>query len=150
VRKYLTMPVYVIPGNHDRRDNFRQELQHLPGVISDPVYIQYTVEDQPVRLVMLDTLVPGAGHGELRDVQLTWLDHVLSQVPDKPTMLAMHHPPLVCGIAHLDRINVHDAAAFAEVVARHTQVKRIVCGHHHRPIFAQVAQAIASVSPSVA
>jgi 3',5'-cyclic AMP phosphodiesterase CpdA len=65
-------------------------------------------------------------------------------------MIGMHHPPFGCGIAHMDRINLRDAEAFTAVIARHPQVRRIVCGHHHRPIFAQVGHAIASISPSVA
>jgi Icc protein len=150
IRQYLTMPVYVIPGNHDRRDNFRDELGFLPGVTADPVYVQYAVDDYPVRLVMLDTLVPGSGHGELRDDQLAWLDRTLAEAPARPTMIGMHHPPFVCGIAHMDRINLRNTEAFKAVVARHPQVQRIVCGHHHRPIFAQFAQAIGSISPSVA
>ena len=65
LRQYLPMPVYVIPGNHDRRDNFAARSAHLPGVTRDPDYVQYAVDDYPVRLVMLDTLVSGSGHGEL-------------------------------------------------------------------------------------
>ncbi len=143
-------PVFVIPGNHDRREKLREHLAHLPGVTADPVYVQYAVEDFPVRLVMLDTVVPGAGHGELRPEQLQWLDRTLQQVPNKPTMIAMHHPPFACGIAHMDKIRLRDAAAFTEIIARHPQVERIVCGHHHRAITTKVAQAIASISPSVA
>jgi len=150
IRQHLTMPVYVIPGNHDRRDNFRRDLGFLPGVTADPVYVQYAVEDYPVRLVMLDTVVFGFGHGELRAEQLAWLDRTLAAVPDKPTMIGMHHPPFLCGIAHMDRIFLRDAEAFAAVIARHPQVRRIICGHHHRPIFTHVAHAIASISPSVA
>src|ERR1700727_1892442 len=52
LRKYFPMPVYVIPGNHDRRDNMRQALGHLPGVTSYPVYVQYAVDQYDVRLVM--------------------------------------------------------------------------------------------------
>lgn len=150
LRNWLPMPVYVIPGNHDRRENLRKGLAHLPGVTADPVYVQYTIDDFPVRLVMLDTLVPGAGHGELRPEQLAFLDRTLAAVPDKPTLLAMHHPPFVCGIAHMDRINLRNAAAFSEVVARHPQVALIICGHHHRPIVTRVAHAVASIAPSVA
>src|SRR5215472_581583 len=54
LRKWLPMPVYVVPGNHDRRENLRQGLAHLPGVTADPVYVQYAIDDFPVRLVMLD------------------------------------------------------------------------------------------------
>jgi Icc protein len=146
----VALPVYVIPGNHDQRDNLRRDLAHLPGVTADPVYVQYAVDDQPVRLVMLDTLVAGASHGELRDEQLAWLDRTLAAVPDKPTLIGMHHPPFSCGIAHMDRIALRAPDVFAATVARHRQVRRIVCGHHHRPVFGQVAHAIASISPSVA
>jgi Icc protein len=146
----LSMRVYVIPGNHDRRDNLRAGLGHLPHVTSDPEYVQYVVEDLPVRLVMLDTLVPGANHGELSDGQLEWLDRTLAAQPSKPTLVGMHHPPFVTGIPHMDRIALLNADTFCTVVARHRQVERIVCGHHHRPIVGQCAHAIVSISPSVA
>jgi 3',5'-cyclic-AMP phosphodiesterase len=150
IRKWLPMPVFVIPGNHDRRGNFREGLKHLPGVTTDPNYVQYAVEDYPVRLVMLDTLVPGAGHGELGAEQLEFLDRTLAAAPNKPTIVGMHHPPFVCGIAHMDRINLRNTPQFTEVIARHRQVERIICGHHHRPIVTRVAHAIGSISPSVA
>jgi Icc protein len=150
LRRFLPMPVFVIPGNHDRRGNFREGLKDLPGVVADPHYVQYTVDEYPVRLVMLDTLVPGAGHGELRPEQLEFLDRALAAAPDKPTIVGMHHPPFVCGIAHMDRINLRNAPEFAAIIARHRQVERIICGHHHRPIVARLAHAIASIAPSVA
>jgi 3',5'-cyclic AMP phosphodiesterase CpdA len=150
LRRTLSVPVYVIPGNHDRRDNLRTVLAHLPGVTSDPSFVQYTVENQPVRLVMLDTLVPGASHGELSKAQLSWLDQTLAAQPSRPTMIGMHHPPFATGLPHMDAIALRDAQAFRSVIGCHRQVERIVCGHHHRPIFGQCAHAVASISPSVA
>jgi 3',5'-cyclic AMP phosphodiesterase CpdA len=150
LRKWLPMPVFVIPGNHDRRAPFREKLGHLPGVTADPHYVQYAVENYPVRLVMLDTLVAGAAHGELDAEQLEFLDRTLAAVPDKPTIVAMHHPPFVCGIAHMDRISLRNASAFADVIAAHRQVDRIICGHHHRPVVTRVAHAVTSIAPSVA
>ena len=150
LRRTLWMPVYVIPGNHDRRENLRAGLAHLPGVTSDPHFVQYVVEDHPVRLVMLDTLVPGASHGELSSAQLEWLDQTLAAQPAKPTLVGMHHPPFVTGIPHMDKIALRDPDAFRAVIARHRQVERIVCGHHHRPVVGQCAHAIVSISPSVA
>lgn len=150
IARHLPMPVFVIPGNHDRRENLRTALPHLPGVTADPLYVQYVVDEYPVRLVLLDTVVPGAGHGELRPEQLAWLDRTLATAPDKPTLIAMHHPPFLCGIAHMDRIMLRNPADFIGVIARHHQVERILCGHHHRPIVARVGPAIASICPSVA
>ena len=129
LRKFLPMPVFVIPGNHDRRGAFREGLAHLPGVTSDPHYVQYAVEDYPVRLVMLDSLVPGAGHGELNAEQLGFLDRTLAAVPDKPTIVALHHPPFVCGIAHMDRINLRDRRR----VRRSHRQAQAGGAHHLRP-----------------
>jgi 3',5'-cyclic-AMP phosphodiesterase len=150
IGRILSMPVYVIPGNHDRRDNFRAALAHLPGVTSDPHFVQYTIEAHPVRLIMLDTLVPGANHGELSDAQLGWLDRTLAAQPTKPTLVGMHHPPFATGLPHMDKIALLQAEPFRGVIARHRQVERIVCGHHHRSIVGQCAHAIVSISSSVA
>ena len=64
--------------------------------------------------------------------------------------MLMHHPGFSTGIAHMDRIGLRDAVDFASVIARHPQVERIICGHHHRPVFGRCAHAIVSISPSVA
>lgn len=150
LHRTLDRPVFLVPGNHDHRENFRIGLADFPLVTEHPSYVQYAVEDYPVRLVMLDTLVPGAGHGILAPEQLAWLDRTLSTQPGKPTLIGMHHPPFRCGIEHMDKINLHASDAFAAVVARHPQVCRIICGHHHRAMTAPLAHTIAMVSPSVA
>ena len=147
LERHLTMPVYAIPGNHDRRDPM---LEHIEAARQEDGFIQYAVNAGPVRLVMLDTVVPGAGHGSLDGGRLQWLDRTLAAAPDQPTVVAMHHPPFACGIAHMDRIALLDQPAFAAVIAGHKQVRRIVCGHHHRPVVTQVAHAVASICPSVA
>ncbi len=150
LRRHITIPVFVIPGNHDRRGALRDRLAHLPGVTSDPEFIHYTVEGYPLRLVMLDTTVPGADYGELCAERLAYLDRTLSLAPEAPTLVVMHHPPIVSGIGHMDAIALRRPEEFAAIVARHTQVDRILCGHHHRPIVGRVGHAIVSVSPSVA
>ena len=146
----LPIPVFVIPGNHDQRGPLRQCLGHLPLGRSDAQFVQYVVEDFPVRLVMLDTLVPGATHGDLCSERLQFLDRALASAPERPTIVAMHHPPFPCGIAHMDRIALRDPAAFAEVIGRHPQVERIICGHAHRPIFCRLGHTVASIAPSIA
>ncbi|MCF3947862.1 phosphodiesterase [Acidiphilium iwatense] len=150
LERYLTMPIFVVPGNHDRRSNLRQILPHLPGVSSDSRFIQYVVEEFPVRLIMLDTVVPGHAHGELGPERLDFLDRSLTAAPHRPSLVVMHHPPFRCGVASMDSIHLRDSAAFTSVIARHQQVDRILSGHHHRMIIGRVAQAIAMVAPSIA
>jgi 3',5'-cyclic-AMP phosphodiesterase len=150
LQRYINVPIYAIPGNHDARATMRAGLSHLPGVNDHADFIHYAVETLPVRLVMLDTLNPGSGAGELCAARLDWLDRTLAAAPERQTIVAMHHPPFATGIGHMDAIGLNDREAFAAVIARHKQVERILCGHVHRPITGRVAHAIASVSPSAA
>jgi len=143
----LAVPVHVIPGNHDRREWL---LAVLPATRQTDGFVQYAVDGLPVRLVMLDTVVPGAGHGALCGRRLDWLAATLAAAPGRPTLLAMHHPPFVTGIAHMDAIMLQGPERLRAVLERHPQVQRIVCGHHHRAITARFAGAVASVCPSVA
>ena len=60
----LSLPVYAVPGNHDRRDRMRELLGNwCPADASVAPYLCYAVEDGPVRLVMLDTMQPGSHSG---------------------------------------------------------------------------------------
>ncbi len=150
LRRHLRLPVYVIPGNHDRRAAMRTGLGHLPGLGGSGRFLHYVVEDPRLRLIMLDTLVEGAAHGELCDERLEFLDRSLAEFPDRPALLVMHHPPFACGIGHMDAIGLRNQEAFAAIIRRHPQVERVVCGHNHRPVIGRVAQATVSIAPSVA
>src|SRR5205807_6408802 len=121
-------PFFVIPGNVDAREPLRQAF--LPdGYLPDAGFLHYAIEDYPLRLIGLDTHIPGAGGGVLCDERLAWLDATLSAAPARPTVLLMHHPPFMTGIARMDQASLDNAAAFASVVARHPQIERILCGH---------------------
>ena len=145
----LTMPVYLIPGNHDDR-------AALVAAFADHAYLprdgflQYVVDAGPVRLVALDTLVPGKGGGLLCDVRLGWLGARLEEARARPTLLLMHHPPFRTGIAHMDRLGLDNADAFGALVACHPQIAAIVCGHLHRPIQVRFHGTIAMTTPSTA
>jgi 3',5'-cyclic AMP phosphodiesterase CpdA len=99
---------------------------------------------------MLDSIVPGASHGELCAARLAFLDRALAAAPKKPTLVVLHHPPITCGIAMMDEINLQTADAFAAVIAKHPQVERVLCGHHHRPIVVRFAGTVVQVAPSTA
>ena len=148
--RHLSMPVFLVPGNHDRREVMKSRLAHLPGITAAPDFVHYVVEEYPLRLIMLDSVAPGYGHGELCAARLDFLDQSLAAQPDKPAVVVLHHPPIVCGIEHMDRINLRTADAFGKIIARHPQVERVLCGHHHRPIAARFAGTMAQVAPSVA
>jgi Icc protein len=127
----LELPVHVLPGNHDDRAALRRAFD-LPG--EPDASIDYAVEVGPLRLLVLDSTVPGQDPGAFEPDQLRWLDAELDRHGERPTILAMHHPPLVTGSAEWDSINLAAAerSALGEVVARHRQLRAIVAGHLHR------------------
>ena len=145
----LAMPVYLIPGNHDARDAMREgfpDHTYLPRT----GFLHYTIENLPVRLIALDTLIPGKGHGELCAERLDWLEARLGE-SDRPTVLFMHHPPFDCGIDFFDGHRLLEGAPrLAELVRHHGNVERVMCGHVHRPIQVRWAGTMASIAPSTA
>lgn len=147
----LPVPVYVMPGNHDSARELRAAFADWPGVADAPEdSVHYTADIGEVRLVALDTSVAGKPYGTLGEAQLSWLDRTLAEAPDRPTLIAMHHPPIVTGITHMDRSRLTDAAAFGAVIARHGQVRRIIAGHVHRVILAPFAGTDVLILPGVA
>jgi 3',5'-cyclic-AMP phosphodiesterase len=123
----LPMPVHVLPGNHDDRDAMREHFA-LDG---DGPY-RYTADCAGLRLVACDTLRPGRDDG---DLDLEWLEARLDG--DAPTIVAMHHPPLLTGIGGLDAIGLPLAQreALGALLERSPQVRRVVAGHVHRTAF---------------
>ena len=94
-----------------------------------------------LRLVVVDTTRPGENPGALDEEGLSWLDAELAAEPGTPTVIAMHHPPILTGIPPLDEIGLpaEDRRALAAVVERHQQVRRLVAGHMHRTIAGDLA-----------
>ena len=90
----LRMPVYLVPGNHDDRVMLPRVLDRHRYLPRDGGFIQYTVEDWPVRLVALDTLIPGESGGRLCAERLAWLDARLAEAP-RAADRGVHAPPAV-------------------------------------------------------
>lgn len=147
----LPMPVHVIPGNHDRRAAMREGLVDTGWIgPAGQGAINYAVDVGPLRLVCLDSLVEGRALGELGADTLAWLDATLAAAPDRPTLVAVHHPPFKTGLSHMDSILLRDGAAMEEVVRRHPHVGRVVCGHVHRAITTGFGGTLAMIVPGVA
>jgi Icc protein len=145
----LTMPVHVLGGNHDDREHLRASFP-APGAQADDEDYRYIARCGPLRLVALDTTDPGRDAGRLGAERLAWLDARLAEEPATPTVVAMHHPPLLLGIRVWDDIGLSDAdrAGLGEVVAGHRHVRRIVAGHVHRAVLGSVGGCPVFACPS--
>ena len=129
----IEVPVFVVPGNHDRREGVRQAFQdRLPFAGSS--YLNYEVSLDGLRVIGLDTLVEGRPEGRLDEETLDWLESRLAGATDAPTYVLMHHPPFPSGMEELDRMSlVGGNKRFAELVRNYRGKLVILAGHIHRP-----------------
>ena len=143
----LEVPFYVLPGNHDDRRVLSRHFD-VPGGDGEPV--QYSVDLGPLRLVCLDTTIPGEDAGALDAERLGWLGDELAVAPGQLTLVAMHHPPLLTGIPVCDAMGLapSDREALRAVIERHPQVRRLVGGHFHLAITAELAGRTVLTAPS--
>lgn len=100
------------------------------------------------RLLTLDTLVPGKGHGQLGRGQLHWLGEQLASPAPLGTVLAFHHPPVAMDVDVQRALGLQNSAELAETI-RGTDVQLILCGHFHLQILARLEQATVWVTPGV-
>jgi Icc protein len=132
-------------GNHDERAPFAKGLYDS----ADDGFQDRVHEVDGLRIVALDTSVPGYHHGELRPDQLTWLAGVLATPAEHGTLLAMHHPPVPLPMLRAaELIELLDQQALAEVITG-TDVRGILAGHLHLSTwstFAGVPVSVASAS----
>ncbi len=143
----LAMPYFVIPGNHDLPGAMRTEFSGHSYLPNDG-FIQYVIEDYPVRMIGLDTQVIGKPYGSMCEERLDWLEQQLLAQTERPTLLFMHHPPFDVGIDHMDMQNCRNGEALGYLVEQHSQIKYILCGHVHRPIEVAWHGTIAAIGPS--
>lgn len=145
------LPLAMIPGNHDRRDAFAAGFAGSPARVGEGRFLQFTIEDLPLRLIGLDTLsAPGEPRGLLCAERLDWIAARLAEAPERETVIFMHHPPFATGIGFMDSIACENGDALAALVAAHGRVLRVVCGHVHRPVHVGFGGTVASICPGVA
>jgi 3',5'-cyclic-AMP phosphodiesterase len=140
----LDARVIWVMGNHDDRAAFRAHL--AVGAAGDPTAPVDRVEElDGLRIVTLDTTVPGHHHGELTDAQLRWLADELATPAPLGTILAMHHPPVPSVLELAASVELRDQRRLADVL-RGTDVRAIIAGHLHYSTFATFAGIPVSVA----
>lgn len=140
----LGCEVVWVAGNHDDRGAMRSSLGLGAG-------------DEPVtevrwfggmRVIVLDSTVPGAHWGEVDGAQLAWLASELASPAPEGSLLLIHHPPLPTVLDLAVTVELRNQAAFAEVLTG-SDVRGILSGHVHHPsfgTFAGIPVAVASSS----
>lgn len=138
----LGADVVWVMGNHDDREPFSQILLGEKPSTHTQDRVHYL---GGLRIVVLDSTVPGFHHGELSVEQLEWLATELSTSAPQGTLLALHHPPIPTPIALMGVIELEDQAALAQVITG-TDVRGVLAGHLHYTTFSTFAGVPISVA----
>ncbi|AIR85431.1 MULTISPECIES: phosphodiesterase [Erwiniaceae] len=144
----LQLPYMLMAGNHDDR-------QQLRAAFPDHHYLQrgetlnWQAQVKGVQLLALDSSVPQQPWGYVDEAQLAWLKEQLEREPQLPTLVMLHHPPLISGIGHMDKQPLRNPDALAAIICQHPQVERVLSGHLHRSVQARFAGTLACVAPGV-
>ncbi len=143
--KALGAKVIWAMGNHDDRGNFRAGLLDEPAD-NAPVDRSYFING--LRIITLDTSVPGFHHGDLSEAQLDWLAAELATPAPDGTILALHHPPVPSVLDLSVLVELRGQSALAGVL-RNSDVRTILGGHLHystTAMFAGIPVSVASAT----
>jgi 3',5'-cyclic AMP phosphodiesterase CpdA len=136
-------------GNHDARGPFAEVLLGAAAGVAEAGPLD-AVHDLPgLRVVVLDSSVPGRGYGQLRPAQLAWLGEVLRAPAVGGTLVVVHHPPFPAPTVLHDALRLQQPEALLAAVAG-TDVVAVLSGHYHHPFTATIGDLAVVVAPGVA
>jgi Icc protein len=154
------VPAIFSTGNHDDRTAFTAELgsghidaegRDAPGQQLDEAEGERAAVSivAGYRIITLDSLVPGKGHGRISAAQLAWLRTVLAEPAPHGSIVAFHHPPVVVpGVAVQNALGLCNGHDLANVISG-TDVRLLLCGHFHIQLFGMLAGVPVWVTPGV-
>ena len=134
--------VIWVMGNHDTRTPFRKLLLDSDAG-EESVDMVHDING--LRIIALDSTVPGQHHGEITDEQYAWLAEVLATPAPDGTLIALHHPPVPSLIDAISFVELRDQDRFAEAI-RGTDVRGVLGGHLHFNTFSEIGGVPVSVA----
>lgn len=137
-------PVVYLPGNHDERGAFRRHLLGQAGQIGPIDQVRW---HGGLRVVALDSTVPGEDFGSLAAESLDFLRAELATPAPDGTVLAVHHPPIPTPIAPMSALRLREPECLAEAIAG-SDVRLVICGHNHHGAVGMLGAVPVWVSPA--
>jgi 3',5'-cyclic AMP phosphodiesterase CpdA len=128
----LRLPVHLLLGNHDSREQFAVAFPEGPR--DDNGFVQFRLEIGDVLGLCLDTNEPGVPYGTFCETRAAWLKRQLDAAGERPVFIFMHHPPFKVHLKRMDDISLLDPGPFIRAIEGHRNVRHLFFGHIHRPI----------------
>nr|WP_232733531.1 3',5'-cyclic-AMP phosphodiesterase [Vibrio sp. HA2012] len=123
----LEKPCYWLPGNHD----YKPEMHGILPSAQIRTDTHILLGDH-WQVILLDSQVEGVPHGNLSEEQLTYLEQVLSDYPQRHTLVLLHHHSVLVGSLWLDQHTLYEAEKFWERIEKYNNVRAVLCGHVHQ------------------
>jgi Icc protein len=145
----------LLPGNHDNRAAMRQV---FGDIVPRLIHGEQRQEEGPIvfseplgrwRLIGLDSHVPGEVPGRVSPAQLKWMQEDLYLHADSPTVLFLHHPPVLIGTEWLDAIGLLEPQRLIQIIHAAPQVRLVCCGHVHMEHESAIGAATFVSTPSM-
>ncbi len=149
----LNYPYYVMPGNHDTRN----DLTAVFGTVHCPVsfeennpssFISYIIDYKALRMIAIDSTIKGKSGGELCKNRLAWLKDQLDKEQNKPTIIIMHHPPIKLGVFETDMDIFIGTEKLGKLLNNYSNIKAILSGHIHRHTHTLWSNTVVITAPS--
>jgi 3',5'-cyclic-AMP phosphodiesterase len=145
-------PVYVLAGNRDNRAQLLSAFSGCGYLKADASFVEYAVDDFPVRLIALDTLSSGSNRGDFCRERVSRLIDMIAADTTKPVAAFTHHPPFEVTVGpdriHFDRPEA--MSALSRALQQSGRVVAVFSGHVHRPAAGHVGSIPATVVPCIA
>jgi 3',5'-cyclic AMP phosphodiesterase CpdA len=145
----LKMPTYLMPGNHDDPAIMCKYFCKTPLFPAKAPHYQYAIEDFPFRILMLNSHFDNSELPYFGQRRLHWLEEQLA-ASDRPTLIAIHHPPFKTGIGFIDMVGQGWYRGLGEVIRRSPQVLKIICGHGHIDLLGRLGSVPVQMVGSIA
>lgn len=143
------IPIYYAVGNHDRRGPFLETFGGPFAPCDDNGFIQYAVDFDGLRMVVCDTLEEGRDRSGFDARRAAWLAETLAADTQTPTIVIMHHPPILSGVKWMDPDpDAPWIGQLAEVIRGRDHVRAVLCGHVHRAFHGLLAGQVVATAPA--
>lgn len=144
----LAAPYHLLAGNHDDPHAMRAVFpEHSYVPTERPLH--WVIDDHEVRLVAIDTTLAGRHDGELDESEVRWLDGILREDPERPTIVLMHHPPFVTGMYWMDYGGCDGSDRLKAVIDAHPNVVAVLAGHVHRMFHVAWGSTMVATAPAL-
>jgi 3',5'-cyclic AMP phosphodiesterase CpdA len=145
-------PVYVLPGNKDARPQMREAFSAFGYFPTGSDFIDYAIDDFPVRLIALDTLSSHSNKGDFCAARLRRLIDLIDADTTRPIAVFTHHPPFEVTVGperlHFDTPEI--MSRLRRGLQHAGRVVAVFSGHVHRAAEGHVDNIPATVMPCIA